>query len=143
MRLTNYYRFQNVPGKTRYDEITSSQQYPPFDRLRNKQGNLFIYFTQYQKNNAKASPSILPDYQISKQFNISGVFGLSLSSCFGYGDVRGTQDALLFIFSKDLASMEVFVAKGQKLRKKDLFEKLSRGELEEELNYMRGRGRAC
>lgn len=143
MLITDYYRFQKGEGKARFDEIASTKQYIPFNELRNKQGKLFIYFTPYQKNNAKASPHRLPDYQISKQFNISGVFGLTYNSCFGYGDIRGTQDALLFIFNKDLTCMEIFIARGQKINRLNLYTLLVEGELVEELNIMRERGKAC
>ena len=143
MQITDYYKFQKGTGKTRFDEIASTQSYLPFNKLRNKNGQLFIYFTPYQKNNAKANPNRLPDYQISKQTNISGIFGLSCISCFGYGDVRGTQDAILFIFNQELSCMEVFIARGQKPNKQSLYTLLTEGELEEEINFIRKKGEAC
>ena len=143
MLITDYFKFQKGTGKTRFDETASTQNYPPFNNLRNKEGKLFLYFTPYQKRNAKANPSRLPDYQISKQTNISGIFGLSFNSCFGYGDVRGTQDAILFIFNKELTCMEVFIIRGRKRNKENLFTLLTEGELDEEINFIRKKGGAC
>jgi hypothetical protein len=143
LTITDYYRFQKGTGKTRFDEIASTQQYLPLNQLRNKDGKLFIYFTPYQKHNAMANPARLPDYQISKQSSISGVFGLSPNSYFGYGDVRGTQDAILFIFNEDLSCMEVFIARGQKGNKQNLYTLLLEGELDEEVRNIRERGKAC
>ncbi len=46
MILTDYYRFEKRPGqnsKMRMDCTASTQSYNPFEALRNKKGELFVY----------------------------------------------------------------------------------------------------
>ena len=46
MILTDYYLFEKKPGqisKMRMDCTTSTQSYNPFEALRNKRGELFVY----------------------------------------------------------------------------------------------------
>lgn len=65
-----------------------------------------------------------------------------------YGDFRGTTDALLFVFHnlnvvngviQKGSVIEVFVARGKSKDRVPLFEMLSDGELDEEMNELRGK----
>ena len=63
-----------------------------------------------------------------------------------YGDFRGTTDALLFVFhnlnvingvTQQGSVIEVFVARGKSKDRVPLFEMLSDGELDDEMNELR------
>jgi phosphoenolpyruvate synthase/pyruvate phosphate dikinase len=54
----------------------------------------------------------------------------------GYGDVKGTKDALLFVSNEDYTWMYVFVARGQKSNKTALYNLLADGELDEEIEEL-------
>lgn len=64
----------------------------------------------------------------------------------GFGDARGTNDALLFVFHnlrlidgviQKGSVIEVFIARGRSKDRVPLFELLSDGELDEEMNELR------
>jgi hypothetical protein len=48
----------------------------------------------------------------------------------GYGDLKGTQHALLFLFGKDDLTLDVLLAKGRKSQTQHLYEMLASGDLE-------------
>ena len=77
---------------------------------------------------------------ITNTKNISSVFIPILNKHWlGYGDVKGTQDALLFVFNGDYTRMEIFVARGYKNNRKGLFNLLYDNELSEQLDMLRER----
>lgn len=55
----------------------------------------------------------------------------------GYGDMAGTDDALLFLFSADYKKMEIFVVRGRKNNKKMLHTMFVDGELDEDIERLR------
>ncbi|MCD8306362.1 MAG: hypothetical protein LUC49_06900 [Prevotella sp.] len=57
----------------------------------------------------------------------------------GYGDVKGTGDGLLFLFSADMKQMEVFVARGYKRCINELCTLFIDGELDDEIEALRNR----
>ncbi len=54
-----------------------------------------------------------------------------------YGDVRGTNDALLFVFDPDYTEINVFVARGQANNKQQLYFLLSDGELNADIEHLK------
>lgn len=141
MILTDFYRFEKLPeqkSKMRIDCIGSTKTYPDFETMRNKAGSLFFYFgdvpCQFGGDVCRRA-----DMAITKVKNISSVYVPDVTKRFGYGDVRGTQDALLFLFKNDYREMEIFVARGQKNNRCQLYNLLSDGELEEEIGELRKR----
>lgn len=144
--VTDYYRMERLPefqkNKTpRFDCTASTGSYPAFEQIANKSRvkRFFCYynglpdsFSQNAKNNAEMA--------ITNTKNISSVFIPILNKHWlGYGDVRGTQDALLFVFSGDYSVMEIFVARGYKNNRKGLFNLLYDNELAEQLDRLRER----
>lgn len=59
----------------------------------------------------------------------------------GYGDMAGTDDALLFLFSEDYKKMEIFVIRGRKNNQKMLFTMFVDGELDEDIGHLRGQAK--
>ena len=142
MILTDYYKGENLPGaaKTRYDIVASTGEYEPFEqRLRNRAGGLSFYFTDVPTW-FKFSGKDRPDKCISaKGDNISSVFVPDPSLPFGYGDVKGTSDALLIGFSEFYEIIELFIARGQRNNRRNLYTLFCDGELEDEIQALRKR----
>lgn len=146
MILTDYYSLERLPeflkNRTpRYDCTSSTGEYPPFEDIANKSRvkRFFCYyngvpdsFSDRARNKAERA--------ITNTKNISSVFIPILHKILlGYGDVKGTQDALLFVFSSDYSKMEIFVARGYKYNSKRLFNLLFDNELIDEMNRLRSR----
>jgi hypothetical protein len=159
--LTDYYAFKKIAtkSKTRLDCITSTGSYPEFEEKRatraNKAsekrdatnvGDLVIYFCdvpeQFGGNiHRKADKSI-----IIKGKNLSSIYVPDPNNNYGYGDVSGTADALLFVFDgvevvngeiPTGATIEVFVARGKSKDRVPLYNLLADGELDEEMSELR------
>ena len=144
--VTDYYLMERLPefmkNKTpRFDCTASTGSYPLFEEMANKSRvkRFFCYynglpnsFSQHAKNNAEMA--------ITNTKNISSVFIPTMNKCWlGYGDVKGTQDALLFVFNGDYTRMEIFVARGYKNNRKGLFNLLYDNELADQLDRLRER----
>ena len=139
MILTDYYRMAKQPdqlSKYRLDCIASTNSHPQLEALRNKQGALFFYFTDVPEQfTAKAQRRA--DRVITKGKSISSVYIPNVEEPYGYGDIRDTSDAILFIFSQDYTEIELFVARGQRNNRLALCQLLSDGELDLEMGQMR------
>lgn len=141
MILTDFYRFEKLPeqkSKMRIDCTGSTKSYPDFETMRNKTGSLFVYFGDVPDRfggdiHRKA------DKAITKVKNLSSVFVPDVTKRFGYGDVRGSMDALLFLFGTDYSQIDIFVARGQRNNRMQLYNLLSDGELNEEIEQLKNR----
>ena len=78
--------------------------------------------------------------------NLSSVFVPDIESGLAYGDFKGTTDALLFVFHnlqvvngviQKGGVIEVFIARGKNKDSIPLYNLLSDGELDEEMDYLR------
>jgi hypothetical protein len=139
MILTDYYKFEHLPdtkSKTRIDCTASTKSYPEFETLRNKVGQLFVYLGNVP-DTFGGNVHRKADKAITKTKNISSVFVPNIESCLAYGDVKGTQDAILIITDKDYTQVEIFTARGQRNNRNQLFDLLSDGELENETMTLR------
>ena len=161
--LTDYYCFERVAtkSKSRMDCTASTGSYPEFEEKRaakpNKAtekrdatniGDLVIYFGDVPEAfggnvHRKADKAIT-----IKGKNLSSVYVPDPASNFGFGDVRGTADALLFVFENmeivngtisQGAVIEVFIARGKSKDRVPLFNLLCDGELDEEMSELRAR----
>ena len=159
--LTDYYKFERVAtkSKTRLDCVASTRSYPEFEDNRSPRayratekrdatsvGALVIYYgdvpEQFGGNvHRKADKSIT-----IKGKNFSSVYVPDPSNNLAYGDVRGTADSVLFVFdglgvvNGDIlpeATIEIFVARGKSKDRLALYNLLSDGELDEEMNNLR------
>lgn len=167
MILTDYYKFERIATKARLrlDCTASTCSYPDFEEKRatkaNKAsdkrdatniGDLVVYFGDVPQQfggdvHRKADKSIT-----MKGKNLSSVYVPDPSSMYGYGDMRGTADALLFVFHgvevvngsiEQGGVLEVFVARGKSKDRVPLYNLLADGELDEEMNALRSYAVAC
>ena len=159
--ITDYYVFEKIAtkSKTRLDCKASTMSYPEFEEKRATKatkatekrdatniGDLLIYYgdvpEQFGGNvHRKADKAIT-----LRGKNLSSVYVPDPSNNFGYGDVRGTADALLFVFENvevingaipTGATIEVFVARGKSKDRVPLYNLLVDGELDEEMSELR------
>lgn len=141
MILTDYYKFSHIANsksEMRRDCIVSTQSYNEFENLRNKAGQLFIYFGDVPIRfggdiHRKA------DKAITKGKNISSIYVPNVLLNYAYGDIMGTKDAILMLFDVDFKTIEIFVARGQKNNRLNLWQILAGGELDNEISVLRRR----
>lgn len=161
MILTDYYRFARIATKSkkRLDCIVSTHSYPSFEENRATKatkatekydatnvGDLVIYF-------GDVPPTFSPNVQrradnslTLKSKNVSSVFIPDVENNLGYGDFKGSTDALLLVFHNfhkrdgyitDGAELEIFVARGRGHDRMALYDFLDDGGLIDELNALR------
>ena len=147
MILTDYYRFEKLPNqrsKLRIDCTASTGGYDPLEALRNKAGDLFLYIGD--NTHTKAGQERKADLALSKTTHISSVYNPDLNLPYWYGDMKGTTDAFLFPQKNAKfidggiqigAVIELFVARGQRNNRSQLYNALSDGGLDEEMNALR------
>jgi len=139
MILTDYYRGEHLPdaAKTRYDVTASTGEYEHFEtKLKTRKGGLSFYFGDVP-DRWHFSSKDRPDKCITKTDNISSVFVPDVSLPFAFGDIKGTQEAAILIFSKDWQVIEIFIARGQKNNRRNIYTLLCDGELEQEIESLR------
>lgn len=142
MIITDYYKFVHHNGtKYRFDCEMSTQSYDPFEILKNKKDELVVYISE--NTHTKAGLKGKSDLAISKSIHISSIYRPDVETNLGWGDVY--QDALLFRFtdfklSKDGfvedATIEIFVARGYKADRYNLYAMFADGELDEEIQMI-------
>lgn len=163
--LTDCYRFEKVAfkSKTRLDCTASTGSYPEFEDKRATRptkgtdkrdatniGDLVIYLgdvpEQFGGNAQRKADKSLT----IKGKNLSSIFVPDLTNSFAYGDVRGTTDALLFVFDNLVivdgciisGGLDVFVARGKSRDRVSLYNLLCDGELDEEISSLREKANA-
>lgn len=142
MKLTDYYKMAKLPNcksKLRLDCITSTGGYEPFEehsqRCKDKRFKFYYGKTpeQFKADAKRKSGAAITDGD-----NITSVFTPDLDNpLLGYGDMKGTNDALLFLFTEDYTGVEVFVARGMKNHVNGLFTLFADGELADEMECLR------
>lgn len=143
--LTALYDMVEIkPGKShRMDCIAKAGSYPVFERMaaRSRCGRLFFYATRVPDRfsvNARMKAGL----SITNGKNISSVYFPDKSRpLVGFGDVKGTNDALLFIFNPDYSRVEVYVAPGMKRGGSQFASRVLSGEFNREISYLRGQKR--
>ena len=146
MIFTDYIKAENLPDnkKTRYDVTASTQNYLPFEmRLHNRKGGRsFFYFGDVPPYFRFASKE-RPDKCISRDGNISSVLIPDPAAPLAYGDVNGTHDAIIMIFSNDWKTIEIFIARGQKNNRINLYFLACNEELQDEFEILRRDAKEC
>ena len=143
MILTDYYKLQELRQlkSHRYDTVASTGGYPPFEAIgaRSKGGKFHCYYNGVPDTfNSDAHRKA--DRAITCTKNISSVFIPDLTNpLIGYGDTRGTTDALLFLFSGDYTQLEILVARGYRNNSRNLYNLLADGGLDDEITLLRQR----
>lgn len=158
--LTDYYKFEKLPeqhSKQRIDCTASTKSYSHIEALRATRqlkhtdkregcniGDLFLYIGD--NTYTKAGTEGKADLALSKTKHISSIFTLEPTSQYWYGDFHGTTDALLFIHNniefvdgaiQSGAIIEIFVVRGYRRNKAQLYNLLQNGELDSEIKKLR------
>jgi hypothetical protein len=160
MIITDYYKFEKLPNqhsKLRIDCTASTQSYNPLEALRATRqlkhtdkrdgcniGDLFLYIGD--NTYTKAGTERKADLALSRTNHISSIFAPEPTSQYWYGDFHSTADALLFIHNdidfvdgaiQSGAIIEIFVARGQRNNRAQLYNLLTDGELDSEIEQLR------
>lgn len=154
MDLTDYYKFergQNQNNKNRLNCTTCTKSYFSFEQMR-KNGKLWFYIGA--SHHVKANRHRKADLSVTSGAgnHITSIFPTDVNSGVAYGDVKGTMDLLIFVFTnfemeadgriKDGATVEVFVARGRKFEKEAIKNLFLDGELKAEMETLRKRATA-
>lgn len=149
MILSDYYEFEKIQDcKTRIDCKKSTNGYQPIEGKRNAKGELFLYLgcNSYTKGRAETKA----DFVLSKTKHISSLYTPRLGVPYAFGDMKGTNDAFLFILHnvkiingilRRGAKLEIFIAENLKNYTTPLFNKLCNGEFDEEIRALRERAK--
>lgn len=143
MILTDcYIGIKNANTKTSYDVKYSTGSYDHFESLLiNKKGSNIGGLSFYLVNRPSRWGGAMErktDKAITKStVNISSIIIPDPEVCVGFGDVKNTSDALIFIFSPDWLMIEIFVARGQKNNRQNLYQLVVDGEYEDEIEILR------
>lgn len=161
MILTDYYKFKRTATKsrTRMDCVASTHSYPELEarRLSNGcranarqdatiAGAIVAYYTDIPPTFRGAARRKAEKNLNIKGENVTSIYTPDPNSNCGYGDFRGTSDAMLFVF-KDLntvngaiqpdGEIEVFIARGKSHDRVALWNLLSDGGMDSEMNFLR------
>lgn len=152
MILTDYYKLEKYSSsvdksKWRINCTASTKSYTEFERLRNNKEELVFYITNNYANKA-TNKKRKTDLSLSAKTYLTGLYQPELDKPLLYGDMKGTTDALLFVFKnfeiidsriQPNSIVEIFVARGQRNNVAQLYALLYDGELNEELEILRSR----
>ncbi len=146
MKLTDYYKMVKLPNcksKLRFDCVASTGGYEPFEeKAQRGRDKRFKFYYGGTPDTFTANAQRKADRAITDGESISSVFTPDLDNpLLGYGDTKGTNDALLFLFSEDYRQIEIFVARGLKNHSKGLFALYADGELSEEIEQLRAQAK--
>ena len=148
MLITDYYQLKKGKGETRFDEVASTGCYAPLEVLRNTRGKLFtqIYGLESIANGTVTTwaPYISKDSITINLYGFVPAPNCSADGCnfIGYGNLVGTQDALLFAYDNWRNQMELFIIRGCKEHTNVLYSFLTQGRLLMETELIRKKGRA-
>ncbi len=142
--FSDYYKGElKTNAKSRFDITHSTGGYPFFESLLiNKQksnvgGLSFNYAPRPMQ--FKGNEKRLAEMIISKGCSsISSVYVPNLQKYyFAYGDVKTTNDAMIIIFDEDKKTIEIFIARGLKNDKQQLYTDVCAGYYDNELEAIR------
>lgn len=155
--LTDCYIFKRVAtkSKTRLDCVASTRSYPELEEKRATRqtretekrdglaiGDLIVYFGDVPEVFGGSIHRKADKALTIRGKNLSSIFVPDPSNNYAYGDVRGTADALIFVFRgfdlvnaeiKKGAVLQVFVARGQSKNRVPLYNLLCDGGLDDEM----------
>jgi len=142
--FTDYYKGQLLTdAKRRYDVTHSAGSHPIFEtvlinhRKFNIEGLSFIYSPRPPK--FKGNLKRLAEMIIGRDsFNISSVYVPNIEKNYvAFGDVNTTNDALIVFIDSENKSIELFIARGLKNDRLQLYTAVCAGYYEEELYSLR------
>lgn len=144
--FTDYYRGSLLStSKSRYDIDLSTESYPFFEKLLINQkkfnvGGLSFNYCPRPKA-FKAKEERLAEMIIGKgNSSISSVYVPNISKYYvAYGDVKTTNDAIIILFDEEKNTIEIFIARGLKYHKRNLYNEVIEGYLDVEMEAIRQR----
>lgn len=144
MIFTDYYKLEKLTEAEARREVTrSSQSYEMLENvLINKRkfniGGLSVNYVP-RPETFKGIAGRKPDMALTKgNVNISSIFVPEFNNrLLAYGDINGTQDAIIFVFSEDKHTIELFIARGYLTDINSLYESVKAGEQDEEMTQWR------
>ena len=141
MILTDYYKLVELkPSKShRLDCVAMNGNHPTFEAIAAKSKTKAAYaYVAGVPDQFNALAQRRADMALTSTKNISSIFTPDLTNpLMGYGDVKGTEDAMLFLFSEDYKQLEIFIARGHKRNRVNLYNLFADGELDDEVEAMR------
>lgn len=149
MILTDYYKFAKLPGgksKMRMDCVASTKSYDGFEALRNKKGELFVYVGD--NTYTQAGERGKSDMALSRGVHITSLCTTDIALPCWYGDFKNTSDAMMMIHTgfdrydgaiAEGSTIEVFIARGQRSNRHNLFTEFVDGERNDEIEALRQR----
>ena len=143
MILTNYYLSEKAANrKTRFNVTKSTHDHDFLEALLVSKYDPEYGLTLYLVNRPKKFRGTdVADKAITKgNFNISSLYFPDPEIPIAYGDINGTEDALIFRINPDtengITKLEIFVAAGQKHNKRNLYFLFVDGELDHEVKNL-------
>ncbi len=140
MILDIYMKFEKLgknKSKERFDLTDQSQIYESIFSP-NKKGDVWVYLynnTDFINTNTKRKPNLV---LCGRAEHLSGIYISDPDfPLFAYGDTKGTEDALLFLFERNMEWVEIFVAKGKKNIVNTLCNLFLDSELDDEIKELR------
>lgn len=146
MILTNLYIVEKVPQlKTRFNVIRTTHDHEFLEALlvskKDPEGSLSLYLVDRPK---RFKGTDVTDKAVTKgRFNISSMYFPDPEIPIAYGDINGTEDAVIFLINSDtengINQFEMYVAIGQKHNKRNLYFLFVDGELDHEVDKLRSK----
>lgn len=137
-------RLSENKSKSRLEVVSSTESHDLFENiLINKRnphkGGQSLYLVPRP---IKYKGTDITDKAITKgSFNISSVYVPNPEIPIAFGDINGTNDAIIFQFNPDtdngINQVEIFIARGQKHNKRNLYFLYCDGELDHEVEALR------
>lgn len=140
--FTDYYYMEKLPNtrsKLRLDCTASTAGYLPFERLaaRGRDKRFKFYYgvvpSRFRVEAARRAGAAITDTVPITSVYMPDVRYPHL----GYGDMYGTNDALLFVFGADYTTVEIFVARGHKWNALNIYLRAADGTLTAEMERIR------
>ena len=147
MILTDYLKAEKTDGKKYRFDITASTDTHDYlsgiiinKRNPNQGGESFNLVPRPEKY----KDSVMSDKAITKgSYSISSIYIPDIEQAFGFGDINGTNDAIIFCWELDkennIIAIELFIARGQKHNKKNLYFLFSDSELVSEVEDLKSK----
>lgn len=162
MVLTNYYRFTRKAcekSKTRFECTASTGDYAPFEMCRCTRysrpssqrdemicGTLYCYINNYALKYFMGVVSQIPTKSVTMKSRIVTEIIISSDKRYGYGEIRGTHDAIFFILNKvytkgdtytEGATIEMFISRGRQATRSRNFKSFQEGMLNRQIEKLR------
>jgi len=147
MILTDYIKTEKAEGKKYRYEVTATTE--SHDYLAG------LFLNKRNPNKGGESFNLVPrpktfkgtdfsDMAITKgSQNITSVYVPDIGQTIAFGDIKGTNDAVIVQFNSDtesgITTIELFIARGQKHNKRNLYFLFVDSEFNDEVEYLRNK----